>query len=383
MAGYIGVSIEDDPDVLTTEILQALVDAHPGFVAREAHLEVTLLEVVARVVSETRYLFNLIPDTIFQYFGESLLGLAPVSGAPPVAFTDWVMLDSAGYTIPAGTHVAYQVTGDTLRVFATTEERTVDPGFTTAFNVPIQAIAEGTVNNGLAAGELQLVDSLAYVSSVTATTATSGGADAETSAEYLSRLSDEMQLLTPRFVLAKDAAILARRVPGVYRAVAIDNYDPVTETFDNEKMITVSVVGEDGLALGDPVKAAVEAYLESLREVNFIVHVIDPSYTEINVNFVVVANEGYDLVDLESRATQAVASYLSPARWAGGDETPPTWKASHNVVRYLEVAEVLNRVAGVDYVQSLTLNGSPADVAMADVAALTSVGTINGSAISA
>lgn len=382
MAGYIGVPVESDPDVLTDAALQALAAVRPGFLAKEGHLEVWLLEVISRMTAETRYLFGLVPDSIFRYFGASLVNVLPKEGARSTALTTWTMIDNAGYTIRAGTQVAYRVSGDRLVVFETTEDRVVAPLSTVATGVPIRALEIGSYSAGLGPAGLELVDSLSYVLSITAAAVTTGGVDPETDDAYLSRLRDEMQLLTPRFVLAADAVVLARRISGVYRALGIDNYNPADSTFGNEKMITVAVVGKDGLALSSGVKLEVKAYLESMRELNFVVNVIDPTYTTISVAFTVVANAGFDLTDLATRARSVVTQYLSPAVWAGGSETPPAWRKSANVVRYLEVAEVLNRVDGVDYISTLTVNGGTANITLTGVAPLTLAGTVTGTATS-
>lgn len=381
MAGYIGIPIETDPDVLTDQALDTLIANVPGFNPKEAHLEVQQLEIAGRMHAETRTVARDVPDTIFQYFGESLVNVIPVQAAHATALTTWTMVDNAGYTIDEGTLVAYRVTGDRLVTFETTEARTVAPGSTTAIEVPIRALEPGAAANGLGPAGLELIDSLAFVTGVAAIAATSGGVDAEADDAYLGRLRDEMRLLTPRFVLAEDAAVLARRISGVHRALGIDNYNPADGTTNNEKMVAVAVVDVNGAALSAAVKAEVDAYLQDMREVNFIVHVIDPSYTGITVDFTVVALPGYDLGDLGDRARAAVRSYLSPAVWAGGGDTPPTWRTD-NVVRYLEVAEVLNRVDGVHYVRALTINGASADVALAGVAPLPSITGVTGGAVS-
>lgn len=488
MAGYIGVPIETDPDVLTDDALDTLAANVPGTSPREHHLTTWLIEVCARMNAETRNVGRIVPDDIFRYFGESLVNVLPVQAASATALTTWTMQDNAGYTIDEGTVVAYRVAGDRLVPFETVETRVVAPGTLTALEVPIRALEAGAVANGLGPAGLELVDSLSYVTAVTATAATSGGVNEETDAAYLGRLRDEMTLLTPRFVLAADAAVLARRIAGVHRALGIDNYDPgkdevqrvsvasatggtFTLTFEgqvtgaiaynasaatvqaalealsniapgditvtggplgtsavdvtftgalkasnrtqmtatssltgvgaavtittpnegvapstnNEKMVTVAVVSQQGTALSAAVKAEVDAYLQKMREVNFIVHVVDPTFTAIVVDYRVVALPGYDLADLDARCETAVRAYLSPATWAGGGDEPPVWEKNRNVVRYLEVAEVLNRVDGVDYVDVLTINGGTANVALAGVAPLPTVAAnaVTGTAINA
>lgn len=381
MSDYLGLNVESDPDVLMDQALGTLALNIPGFIAREAHLEVWVLETVARMIAETRYMFSKVPDGIFRYFGESLVNVPQIEGSRATALTDWVMIDDAGYTVFEGAQVAYRIAGDKLSVFTVQTGFTVEPGQTTASNVVVSAPEIGEAYNNLGPSGLELVDSLAFVSSVTASGSTSGGVDRETDAAYLSRLRNEMSLLAPRFVLASDAAVLAQRIGGVSRALGIDNYDPITNTFNNEKTITVAVVGSDGLPLSNGVKEEVRASLESLREINFIINVIDPNYTEIDVNFVVVVYDGYDTTTVDNAATAAVENYLSPSNWAGGDSLPAKWRTSENVVRYLEVAEVLNRVDGVNYVQTLTINGASSDALLNGVAPLPSVGVVSGSAV--
>jgi hypothetical protein len=380
MAGYIGIPFETDPDVLVDEALESLVANVTGFEPKEAHLEVVLLEVASRINAETRNVGNIVPDTIFRYFGESLVSVVFVEAVGASTATTWTMQDNSGYTVEAGTVVAYRISGDQLVPFSTLNSFTVAPGDTQAIDVVIQSLVAGDDSNGLGPGAWELVDSLSFVSSITASGATSGGLDAETDAAYLSRLRAEMQLLTPRFVLASDAAVLSRRIAGVYRAIGTDNYNPSDDTSDNEKMITVSVVDVDGVALSTTIKDELEAYLATLREINFIIHVEDPTYTDIAVDFTVVASSGYDTTALGAASILAVQTYLSPSVWAGGDEATPTWRSSENVVRYLEVAEVLNRVEGVRYVSALTLDAGTADVALAGVAPLPNATSVTGTA---
>jgi len=379
---YVGVPVETDPDTITDAALDALAERVENFNPREAHLEVQLLEVVSRINAETRLLGQSVPDSIWKAFGTTLVRVLPVSDAHATTVSTWTMIDSAGYTLEDGTTVAFRVAGDALVPFQVVGDHVVSPGLTTATDVPLRAVESGAAGNGYGPGALELVDALAYVQEVRATRAASGGVDAETDEEYFGRLRDEMTLLTPRFVLARDAAVLARRIPGVHRALGVDNYNPLTQTFNNEKMITLAVADEQGLALSSEKRAEIAQYLNSMREINFIIHVVSPSYTPINVTFTVVAQAGFELASLAERVRTAVAAYLNPATWAGGDRNPPEWRSEDSVVRYLEVAQVVNNTDGVNYVKTLTVNGGTTDVPLAGVAALPTIGTLTGTASS-
>ena len=379
MVEYIGVPVETDPDVISAAALDALAARVENFDPKEAHLEVQLLEVVSRINAETRYLGQLVPDSIWKSFGTTLVRVLPVLNEHATTTSNWTMIDPAGYTLENGTTVAFRVAGDTLVPFQVVGDHVVSPGLTVATDIPLRAVEPGVAQNGHGPGPLELVDALAYVQSVAARRVTSGGVDAETDAEYFGRLRDEMTLLTPRFVLAADAAVLARRIAGVYRALGVDNYNPLTFTTNNEKMITVAVVDANGLALSVGKQEEVRAYLNSMREINFVVHVVPPSYTTVSIGFAAKALAGYEPTVVAERVRTALAAYINPATWAGGNRTPPEWRSSDNVVRYLEVAQVINVTEGVDYVVSLQLNGASADVPLAGVAALPLLGTNAGS----
>lgn len=380
MPAYESIPIETDPDAITSAALDHLASRVENFDPKEAHLEVALIEVISRINSETRLLGKDVPDAIWRTFGQSLVNVAPIERAHATTISTWTMIDPAGYTLHDGTTVAFRVAGDELRSFRVVGDYIIQPGNTVVSEIPLRAVAAGEGENGLGPGPMEMVDALSYVRSVEAARVTSGGRDPETEDAYMDRLRDEMTLLTPRFVLASDAAVLARKVSGVHRALGIDNWNPETETFGNEKTITVAVVDEKGNSIGADLKERVRQYLIQMREINFVIYVSDPTYTTVNVNFAVRAYPGFDLSDIVQRCRAAVAAYLSPGSWAGGSESPPTWRKEDNVVRYLEVAQRLNEVDGVHYISLLTVNSNTIDVPLAGVAPLPVLGTNTGRA---
>jgi uncharacterized phage protein gp47/JayE len=377
VSGYVDVPLETDPDTLSATALDALIAAFPGWVPYDTHLEVWLIETLARMVAEARDVASRVPKSIFRYFGQRLLHLDPINAAPAGVFSTWTMADAAGYTVPAGTVVAFRTAGDTLVPFQVLTAFTVSPGnaATLPGQVELAAIDPGTGGNGLT-GAMEMVDALAFVAGVAATTVSAGGVEAETDDAYLDRLADELELLTPRPILSGDFAKLARRTPGVARAFALDNYNPATDTFGNERMVAVAVVDAAGAPLSGAVKADVDAQLQAQRETNFIVNVMDPTYTVIAINVTVTALPDFDHVALKADIEAALAAYISPANWGGGDLDPPEWRTTATVVRYLEVAALVNAVPGVDFVTALTINGGGVDVALAGRAPLPTVGAM-------
>jgi phage-related baseplate assembly protein len=133
---------------------------------------------------------------------------------------------------------------------------------------------------------------------------------------------------------------------------------------NQERAITVAVADEDGLTVSGSIKQAVGAYLEALREVNFVVSVIDPTYTAVNVTATLKAKAGADPATVDATATAVLEDYLSPATWS--------WRPT---VRYNELISLLDQVDGVDYVVSITTPSG--DVTLSGVASLPTAGTLN------
>jgi len=209
-------------DNLMQNALAAIAQQLPGWKAQESNIEVLLLEQMAAMVAETAQVAASVPLSIFSYMG-SLIGIQPLVGAFATAQTTWTMVDSTGYSVPAGTIVGYSILGNQIYQFQTLATFTVQPGSisTASGEILIQSIAIGEQYDGLtpaAYPTLTLVTSLSFVASVTPTTTTSGGSSPESTTAYLDRLSNQLQLMTPRPILASDYASMSPNVDGVYRA---------------------------------------------------------------------------------------------------------------------------------------------------------------------
>jgi hypothetical protein len=385
---YIPVPVDSTPSDLASEAFDYLQGKVPGWTPANGNLESWMIEALAMIAGELRELIGLVPDAIFAYYGATILGLPPYPAVQATALTTWTAVDNAGYTITAGTVIAVTPPASTEGYgFFVAADTVIAAGQTTVSGVECHALEAGAVASGLS-GDVSVIDSLVFISSVTLDAPTSGGQDAETSDAYLSRLSALLTLLTPRPILSQDFAVIAQReVAGVSRAVAIDLYNPGPPINANcPRCVTVVVVDANGQPCSATIKTAVDDLLQSEREVNFLVFVADPTYTSIDVHFDAVCYPEWDPADVQARIVTQLQTYLSPATWGVppyGDTTGRSW-LNATVVRYLEITEQINRVDGVHYVKNATTIGvhggamGTADIALTGVAPMPQVGTITG-----
>lgn len=365
VGNYIQMPVTTDPDTLNANALDYIAQQMPSYVPRDGHLEVWMLQAMARMCAEAATVTAQVPLVIFQYYGQSLLNLPPIAGSPAEMQSTWTLTDTLGHTIPAGATVAYPVTPTTSVLFTVAASVTVPAGqsATAAGAVTLIASQVGAASNGLAATNLLVVDNLAYVQSVVSTTTTSGGADTETQSAYLTRLRGQLALLTPRPILAADFATLALSQPGVYRATALDGYNPADGSSNNPRMVAVAVTDNLGNALTSTQNTSVANALQAQREVNFVVNVIAPTYTTVNISAQVVALPGQNINTVQTACTAALTSFLTPVNWGGPS---PLW---HNTtaVRQLTVVGVLSGVAGVAYVSGTQLSAGAGALQALDV----------------
>ncbi|WP_108665142.1 baseplate J/gp47 family protein [Euzebya rosea] len=358
---YTQLPLDTDHTSLLTRAVERIKQRTAGrWVLDTASLDAALLEEFVRLQRETRVVAIARTDAELDRFGSQQVAIARGAATPATIEATITVANTNGHTIPAGTLAAFATGDGTFTAFTTIADSVVDADETTV-EVTMQAVLAGVHANGLGPGTMTLVQAPAVVAGIVADSVASGGTDAETTEAYLSRLTDEFELMSPRAIRPDDFARLARRIDGVHRAVALDGYDPDTDTHDNARTVWVGIVDADGHVPSGGVTATVDAYLQAERETNFVVRVGPPTYTPLAVAFTVTVLTGYDPAVVVANATLAAAIYLSPGRWAGGDEEPPAWR-DDRTVRYLELAARIDAADGVDHVTALTLDGGTADV---------------------
>lgn len=142
-------------------------------------------------------------------------------------------------------------------------------------------------------------------------------------------------------------------------------------TLGNERTVTVGVALADGTATNTDTKTALQTWLEGLREANFVVDVIDPTYTTVYVDVSVVLYPGFDPTATATAIQSAITTYLSPQNF----NLPPfgdiaAWLSGTTVFYDRLVGLIQNAAAGaVDHVVtgSLTLGTSASPTGTSDL----------------
>lgn len=366
--------VETDPEVVVEQVLENLMDRLEGWEPVEGSIDTALAEefgteqaVVAQVAVDAI-------TTAIAGIGETLHGL-PVQTGTAAALAADVVVSAPGDVIPAGL-IAIGINGNGDEVLFTLAADVVAAGTTQA--VTFTAADVGTVYNGVAAGPLVVATSTATVVSATVTTPSAGGVDVEDVEAYTTRLVDHLSRLRVGGVRGDDLAAVARTVPGVDRATGIDLYDPAQPGVPVERTATVVAVDVDNEPVSTDVKAAVLAAVQAVREINFIVHVADPTYTDVAISYTAVSETEADPTVVKAAIDGALTAYLRD--WGALPDQPRSW-VNQTVVRYLDVVRAAGSATGVAFLSSITVNGGTADVNLPGTGPLPSPVTVGGSTI--
>lgn len=352
-----------DPDEVTARILDGLQTKLPGWSPVEGAPEVALAEEIGRETAVLNAQTIEVLNLAVAGMGETAFGFPAYLGVVATIDVELVVV-SVGDVVPQGfTVVGVNDNGDEV-AFELAEETTA-PAPT--FTVTMRAMSPGDFGNTVPAGALTVVVATASVDSATAVTASADGADPETLEDYLFRLVDYLATLRPGGVRASDLAALARSVPGVYRALGVDLYDPANPGVPAERTATVFPIDQFGAPVSPSVATQVQTVLEASREVNFLIYVNEPTYTPVYVAYEAVAETGADPVVVAAGVESAVIDWL--AAWGTTPNNVEAWEPI-NVVRHLELARVAGSAPGVAYLSLLTINGLAADLNLPGVAAL-------------
>lgn len=126
-------------------------------------------------------------------------------------------------------------------------------------------------------------------------------------------------------------------------------------------------VGPRGLPLSSGARAEVAALVAATREVGWRTSIIDPTYTAIDATYAAVCEAGEDPDAVNAAAAEALRSYFAPENWGTGRRREDAEWIDEPIVRYLEVAQVLNEVSGLRYLTDLRIGVEGGPLSAADI----------------
>lgn len=383
MARYIVLPIKRDPIDAEETITERIQQDMPGWTASDGDPMTILMRGVAVLYSEVAELATQMSAEAFRYYGRTLTRIPPVDESVATGTVTFTATSTNGWLVPEGTEVGGRNETGELVGFRTLTAIAIPAGSLTGGGA-VEALVEGEAGNGVQ-GVGELGEYFDFLEGVAFDSPTAGGQEAEADDLYLDRLTTELQLQSPRPILPRDFAVLARRLAGIgYRATAIDGLNPADDTTGNERMVAVALVDSAGAAASGTVLSTVRAQMEEMREANFQVPTINATYSTIDAHFTATAFPGWDAEVVRQQGIDRLTDYLSPARWGSREDTGEELEwVNHPVVRYLEMAAQLDRVEGLDEITSLAFSkaGQPlgtADVSMSGYAPLPLPGEITG-----
>jgi hypothetical protein len=357
------IGLSTDVGTLMQTWLDTMQDTYPGYQPSAGNLEYVQALIFCTLAADVANQASSGATELFSQFGQQLLGVAVEDGASAVAVVQVVAVDSLGHTLSAGS----QFLLDSVAGFESYQDVIIPAGNTTAV-VPIAATTAGIAGNGLGNTSAILNQSFDWVSTVSIVTPSSSGVDAEDPDAYVTRLTNEIQLMAPRPITAMDYGTFVQSFQPtvgtdqqeVGRATALDGYDPNYLTdggtqFGNERMITICVTDSSGNALNTDTMAAIQAWIQTYREINFIVNVIPPTYVPIYAQVSVARNTQYTAAAVQANIQSALVTLLSPANWGFPQDYGLAGGWLNEPVLYQSVIEsTIQQTAGVDHI----INGS-------------------------
>lgn len=374
------------PSEVQAAIEGTFADAIPGWEAQDGSPERALIEGVSIPIAENWQKAAESLQVSARWLASSVFQLDQHDAIPAGAPSTWTLLDDDGHTIEAGTQITVAGLDGSRVGFEVVADVTVAPGSTStaAGGVALIATEPGAASNNLQA-DAQLESFVSFVDTVTLTAASSGGVDAEDDPAYLDRFVRFGRRFSDRVVLPEHFVLFALDWDDptfgspVERAIAYDGYNPADSTSNNPGMLTLSAIKADGTSIDSGDRTALKAALEAETISGFIVNVVAPTYTSIDVSFTITVYDTFDPTSVLAAAEAAVTSYLSPELWG----VPPyltdtTGWIDEPVIDIGTLEGVIKNTDGVRRATVVQLEGGSVDVTLTGKPGLPTPGTITG-----
>jgi len=372
-ADYVTVPFDADEAALADGAIENLQSTWDGWEPDDADIEVVLIETLAPFAAVAIANASQIPPAALIAIGTKLYGIPYQQGAPAQTTVTLTFLDDAGgYFVAAGSEFDLGAFA-----FSTVADVTSVAGDAQVTGVQVVAGDVGAAFNGLTGSDWASVTLPVWVTDLTVEAPTSDGADPQDATDYLNMVSRELQLRGRMVVTLPDYELTAIDTVGIGRA-----YAETTAAGD----VTVYLADPAGEPVPADVKAALAAVFAQARMTNTTVALSDFNYTQIDIDYAVIALPNFDLAQLIVSINSALEGALSPSGYGavtfGQPGSGSTSLQADNTIRITKLIALIGTVPGVAYVvnDSIQINGANADFPMPGPVALPRPGAFNGTA---
>jgi hypothetical protein len=230
VADYIIEPLDTDADSIYQDFVEYMQQFFPEWEASEGQLDVMIARFFAMQTAFTADMASRVQRAIFRYFGSSLAGIPPHTGAKAFALVSFTIEDPVtpplDRVLPFGTLIGLTDSDGDVQMFELMDDMEVPAG-TTSAQIAVEALEEGIAGNNIT-GSVELLEQSDWIQTGQVVGSSSGGSDPEEDEAYIQRLTNNLALMAPRPILADDFAVMARNIPGVHRAAVLDNFRPGT-----------------------------------------------------------------------------------------------------------------------------------------------------------
>lgn len=331
-----------EPDLVAAGIAYAQA-AIPQWQPRVGNTELVLMEALALKLGVEVMAIQMLPEQILEQL-MTLYGVTRDPGLPSAGKVRFTVTNSAPMQeIPAGTRLRYTL-GATMETldFVTQEPLTLLTSEQLTGVVSVLSELPGVRSNGLPTGTaLDVVDNLSFIETAVLAETMGRGVDVETDAQFYSRAASVLSRLTSTLVLPEHFQYAAVATPGIGRARVLDLHNPAAPTVQSAGHVTIAVADIQGEPLDEVARAELAGDLKAQALASLTLHLIDPTYTTVDLAVKVKASFGFTAAQVEESVRAILSGWLNPASWDWSSEVGQ-YAVVSKVASAAGVAEILS-----------------------------------------
>lgn len=351
-----------EPDLVAAAVTHAQA-ALPQWTPRAGNTEVVLMEALSIILGVEVMAIQMLPAQVLEQL-MTLYGVTRDPGRSAVGRVRFTVTNAAPIqTVPAGTRLRFSLvaTGETIDLL-TQEPLQLLTSERTSGVVSVSTELPGIKANGLPVGTpLDVVDNYPFIETAMVETPLDRGTGVETDSAFYSRAASVLSRLTSTLVLPEHFQYMAVSHAHIGRARVLDLFNPAAPGTVSPGHVTIALTDPNGEPLTAEEVADMAGEMKSQCLASLSLHLIDPTYTTVDLNLTVKASYGFTEQQVRDSVQATLAAWLHPMAW---DWAP-------QVSQYAIVSRVAS-AAGVAEVQS-----APMTKQLTGHAPLPRLGTVN------